>query len=337
MRFTLFILSIAIFTCAALANNAPPLRPGLEPLGFLVGHCWRGQFASGEQDTHCFEPAYDGQHVRDRHEVTGGARVYRGETIYSADGSGAVSFTYWNSQGGVSRGSMRAQGERLDFGDERYRGPDGREVSISTFWRPVGNDAYEAVTASAQSPSMNRTVRYQRVPPEVKISDARGPDGSHILIHETVIDAPVEDVWTAVATAEGWRTWAVPRSWTPEPDIIETSYSMTAVPGDSSTIRQRILARVPGRMIAFRTVKAPDGFPHFEQFRQTTGVIELEAVGEGRTRIRLTGAGYPDSEAGRQLIGFFREGNRISLERLRQRFVSGPVDWSRAQSSTSRQ
>ena len=103
---------IATLMAAALAAQAPApapaVRPGLEPLGFLVGHCWRGTFPdSGEQDTHCFDAVYGGQHVRDRHEVTGGARLYRGESVYSADGAGAVSYTYWNSAGGVSRGSMR--------------------------------------------------------------------------------------------------------------------------------------------------------------------------------------------------------------------------------------
>ena len=121
--------------------------------------------------------------------------------------------------------------------------------------------------------------------------------------------------------AEGWRTWAVPRAWASEPDIIETSYTMNAAPGDPSTIRQRILASIPGRLIVFRTVKAPDGFPNFDTFRQTTGVIELEPIGESRTHVRLTGAGYADTEAGRQLLGFFRDGNRTSLEQLRQRFV----------------
>jgi len=69
---------IATLLAAALAAQAPApapgVRPGLEPLGFLVGHCWRGIFPdSGEQDTHCFDAVYGGQHVRDRHEVTGGA------------------------------------------------------------------------------------------------------------------------------------------------------------------------------------------------------------------------------------------------------------------------
>ena len=64
---------------------------------------------------------------------------------------------------------------------------------------------------------------------------------------------------------------------------------------------------------------------------------DITTVGEGRTRVRVVGAGYPDTEVGRQLVGFFREGNRISLERLRERFVSGPVDWSRLQRSATAQ
>ena len=81
-------------------------------------------------------------------------------------------------------------------------------------------------------------------------------------------------------------------------------------------------------MIAFRTIQAPEGFPHFDVFGQTTGVFELEPAGEGRTRVTVIGAGYPDSEAGRALLAFFREGNRITLERLQRRFTGGPIDWS---------
>ena len=61
-------------------------------------------------------------------------------------------------------------------------------------------------------------------------------------------------------------------------------------------------------------------------------MIELEPQGDRKTRVRIVGAGYPDDEAGRQLIGFFRNGNRISLERLRRRFAEGPIDWTRERS-----
>ncbi len=321
---------IATLIGLALAAEPPALRQGLEPLGFLVGHCWRGEFPdSREQDTHCFEAVYGGQHVRDRHEVSGGRAVYRGETLYSWDGAaGAVAFTYWNSQGGVSRGTMRPGPERLDFGDETYRGPDGRELRISTFWRRVGDDAYEAVTASAESSGMNRTVRYRRVDAGVAVSQVRNSDGSHVLVHEALVDAPPAQVWEAISTAQGWTSWAVPVAWS-QGDLLETSYSPAASRGDRTTIQQRIEARVPGRLLAFRTVKAPDGFPNFETFRQVAHLFEVEPAGEGRTRVRLTGSGYADSEAGRQLLGFFRDGNRVSLERLQRRFVTGPLDWAR--------
>lgn len=319
------LLALAV----AVQQPAEPsaLRPGLEPIAFLVGHCWRGELPTGEADVHCFEPVYGGQHVRDRHEVTGGSGVYAGETFYSADRSGGVAFTYFNSLGGVSRGTMRAGADGLHFGEERYRGPDGKEIALSVSWRPVGEDAYEVVTTSEDAPAMNGTVRYRREDP-VSVREEQAPDGSLTLIHEAVIDAPVEAVWQALATAEGWTGWAVPVAWAPEPDVIETSYDPSARPGGPQTIRQRVLARVPGRMIAFRTVKAPEGFPDFDVFGRTTGVFELEPAGAGRTRVRTVGAGYPDNEAGRRLLGFFREGNKIVLKRLQRRFAEGPIDWA---------
>ena len=73
-------------------------------------------------------------------------------------------------------------------------------MRISSFWRRVGDDAYEAVTQSADAPGMNRTVTYRRVASDVTISETRAPDGSHILVHEIEIDAPAADVWTAIST-----------------------------------------------------------------------------------------------------------------------------------------
>ena len=325
---------ITTLVAVALAAQPPAVRQGLEPLSFLVGHCWRGQFPTGQVDTHCFESVYDGQHIRDRHEVTGGSRPYRGETIYSWDGAAnVVTYTYWNISGGVSRGTMRAEGDRLQFGDETYRGADGRELRMATNWRRNGPDSYESATVSADLPTMNRTIHFERVPPAVAMSESRSADGTTILVHETVIEAPVSEVWNAISTPQGWTSWAVPVAWSTEPGTMETSYDPAASPGDPSTIKHRILASVPGRMIAFRTIKAPEGFPHFDTFSRTTGLFELEPDGESRTRVRVVGSGYPDDEAGRQLLGFFREGNRISLERLRRRFAEGPIDWASERSA----
>jgi len=153
----------------------------------------------------------------------------------------------------------------------------------------------------------------------------RAPDGSHLLINEAVVDAPPADVWAAISTAEGWKSWAVPIAWAPSPDMIETSYAATAKPGDPSTIRQQVLIRVPRRLMVFRTVKAPAGFPDFDTYAKVVSAFELEPAGDGRTRVRLTGTGYDDSEAGRRLLGFFEKGNQVSLDALKARFAKPAV------------
>jgi uncharacterized protein YndB with AHSA1/START domain len=151
---------------------------------------------------------------------------------------------------------------------------------------------------------------------------ARAPDGTHGLTHEAVVDAPPAQVWAAVSTAEGWKSWAVPVAWAPGADVIETSYKPTAAPGDPSTIRQQVLLRLPERLMVFRTVKAPAGFPDFETYAKVVNALELEPMGEERTRVRLTATGYADTEAGRRLLAFFERGNATTMDALKARFAA---------------
>ena len=157
--------------------------------------------------------------------------------------------------------------------------------------------------------------------PAAAATKERAPDGTYLLVNEAVIDAAPAEVWAAVSTADGWKRWAVPVAWAAAPDMIETSYTPTAGPGDPSTIRQQVLLRVPGRLMVFRTVKAPDRFPDFDTYAKVVSAFELEAAGDGRTRIRLTGAGYADTEAGRRLLAFFEKGNQVSLDALKAHFA----------------
>jgi hypothetical protein len=158
---------IAMLMMASAAAAQSELRQEIAPLGFLVGHCWRGKFeARAENDTHCFDSIYGGQHVRDRHEVKNakGEVVYAGETLYSWNGkTRRMEYTYVSSDGAVSHGSLEPKDGALDFGDETYHGPDGKELKISTLLRKAGEAAYETVSRSAANPTGQRVVRYQRV------------------------------------------------------------------------------------------------------------------------------------------------------------------------------
>jgi uncharacterized protein YndB with AHSA1/START domain len=144
-------------------------------------------------------------------------------------------------------------------------------------------------------------------------------DGTATTIHSTIITAPIAEVWTAISTPEGWRGWAAPLArWAEgESDVIETSYNPDELAGGPGAIWQQFVARIPGRLLVFRTIKVPDDFPHGEEYKQVTSFIELQPEGAG-TRLTLTATGYPDSESGRALVAFFAKGNAVALEGLQR-------------------
>ncbi len=311
------------------AQAAPAPAPLLEPLAFLVGHCWQGEIQPDVDNVHCFD-TIEGGRVRDRHDVIrGGETIYSGETTYSWDATAnAAAFVYSSGGAEVGRGHVRPIDGGLDFGRAEY-GTGSSRVSVASRWLRVGGDAYDAIDTSAAA-AHNRTTRYTRMTTApVRVLSITAPDGRRTLVHELVVPAPAAQVFAALATADGWKSWAVPHAWTDpaNSNLLETSYSADPQPGDAANIRQEFLVRLPDRLIVFRTVQTPAGFPHAEDYRQIVSLFELMPEGAG-TRVRLSGVGYPAGVAGETLLGFFREGNRTSLEQLRARFVTGPVDWA---------
>lgn len=154
-------------------------------------------------------------------------------------------------------------------------------------------------------------------------------DGTISLSHAVVVPAPPEQVWAAIATVDGWKSWAVPLAWiaADRPDVIETSYNPAARPGDAMNIENEFVARVPGQKLVFHTIKAPAGFPHFDALKRVTQTFALAPEGSG-TRVSLTGTGYGGDASGQAVLAFFKGGNRVSLEMLRDRFASGPINWT---------
>ncbi|MGK6353895.1 SRPBCC family protein [Sphingomonas sp. DT-207] len=165
---------------------------------------------------------------------------------------------------------------------------------------------------------------------EVDVTLATEADGTRTLAHEITVPAPVTDVWRAIATVEGWRTWAVPlaRQVPGSSDRFETGYDPSAAPGAANTIEQQWVTREAPYRVVFRTTRTPAGFPHGDAYLQVTSSFHLTPVGTSATRVRLTGTGYPPGPAGDTLTNVFREGNRISLQQLHLRFAAGPIDWA---------
>lgn len=117
------LISGLLWTATSLA--APP---AMEPLAPLAGHCWEGTFEGSEaSDRHCFEWLPGGHFLRDRHTVRTGGEPYHGETIHAVEGdSGQLTYTYYNSLGGISHGTI-STGETADslHAEERHVARDG--------------------------------------------------------------------------------------------------------------------------------------------------------------------------------------------------------------------
>jgi uncharacterized protein YndB with AHSA1/START domain len=150
-------------------------------------------------------------------------------------------------------------------------------------------------------------------------------NGSRTLIVEVWVPATPEQVWPAVSTAEGWKSWAVPNAWMAE-GVMETSYTPGAKQGDPANIQHRLTTLIPGTLLAFQTIRTPPGFPHAAAFMGVNQHIELLPDGTG-TRVRLTGSNYPAGAEGTELLGFFQQGNRMTLDKLAARFGLAPLDF----------
>jgi hypothetical protein len=131
---------LGLLLAAQAAAAAPADLSAFKP---FVGSCWRSEFSSSVDDTHCFEAMYGGAHIRDRHEVKeNGKTVYAGETIYSADGPNLV-FTYVNSLGGVGLGKVGSANAVLSFTGSIRPSPDKAQEPINSEWRLIDADHYE--------------------------------------------------------------------------------------------------------------------------------------------------------------------------------------------------
>jgi hypothetical protein len=127
---------IGLILASAAANLIA--EPPLQPWSALIGHCWAGSApGNAGTDTHCFEPVFGGQHVRDRHVVVaGGRQVYSGESIYSASGKKVV-FTYWNSLGGLGSGEAVVNGDQWRFSGTIHATATSAEEPMTATWTMV--------------------------------------------------------------------------------------------------------------------------------------------------------------------------------------------------------
>ena len=152
-----------------------------------------------------------------------------------------------------------------------------------------------------------------------------------ILIQEVSFSAPVEDVWSAYTTEEGWTAWASPRA---EIDLrvggsIRTAYEGEI--GDSNTNTLHIVNYVPRRVLTLKT-DVSSNWPEIMQkdAEKLSNVILFDEIADGVTRIQSFGIGYTDAPEYDQLMNFFIKANEGLYRNLRAYLETGTrVQWGK--------
>jgi uncharacterized protein YndB with AHSA1/START domain len=160
----------------------------------------------------------------------------------------------------------------------------------------------------------------------------RDATGHRVMKLSAVVRASLDDAWAAFTTDAGYQRWAAPVAHITlgNDGMMETSYDPAARIGVSDTIRNRIVAYEPERLLVIQNVHVPKGAPFDPVLTASIRtIITFAAVDKLHTRVTVSQVGYGDGAGYETMYGHFRAGNAFELRQLAQSFVTGPVDWSK--------
>jgi uncharacterized protein YndB with AHSA1/START domain len=144
------------------------------------------------------------------------------------------------------------------------------------------------------------------------------------IVHEAIVNAPVDRVWEAFTTKGGIESWMAV-SGDVDPRVggkMRVTHRKGADLDGETAIHQTILSVDPQRMLSFRTVKSPEDFPFAATIGRTWTVIYFEALDANRTKVTVRMLGYSNDAEMLKMRAFFEVGNKATLDALVKRFAS---------------
>jgi len=143
------------------------------------------------------------------------------------------------------------------------------------------------------------------------------------LDFEVEVPGTTKDVWTALSTTEGLKTWLAPET---RVDLRKGGDWVVLFNGASAG-GGTITDFVDGKSLTIKAM-APESFPTVRKER-TTATFEIEPAKDGKASIvRLHQTGWKTGEEWDKAFDYLATGNAQLLNQLRMRFVSGPFDWA---------
>ncbi|MEM7201099.1 MAG: SRPBCC domain-containing protein [Planctomycetota bacterium] len=147
-----------------------------------------------------------------------------------------------------------------------------------------------------------------------------------ILVQEAWFEAPIEAVWQAYTTSDGWTAWASPKA---EIDLrvgglVRTHYDKAAAIGDPGTNTLTIVNYVPHQLLTLRADLRANWPEILKQDADNlTNPILFEAIAPKLTRVMSYGVGYRDAPEYDKLLSMFSKANETLLEALKVYLETG--------------
>lgn len=139
------LLSLALGAASAGAATPPAGPAQFGWLGMLAGRCWRGEYATGDGDTQCYEWQY-GRYLRGTISIKttgkdGTPLVISGDSVFDWDEkAGRIRYSNWSDTGSLQHGEAYYEDGILRFPDVRSRDEEPRTRSS---WRLIDDKSFE--------------------------------------------------------------------------------------------------------------------------------------------------------------------------------------------------
>ena len=143
------------------------------------------------------------------------------------------------------------------------------------------------------------------------------------IVHEGIVNAPVDQVWAAFTTVEGLESWMAAHA-TIELKIggrMKTQYDPKGTVDDAKAIENTILSYEPLRMLSIKVAKAPDTFPFPNAIKNMWTIVYFTPEGDKTTRVREVSMGFGNDNESKKMREFFNRGNAFTLQKLQKRFA----------------
>ena len=140
-----------------------------------------------------------------------------------------------------------------------------------------------------------------------------------VLTQSFIVDTPLELVWDAYTTGEGWEMWAAPLA---QVNLtiggkIRTNYNPNASLEDSTTNTLTIVNYVPLKLLTLQA-DVTKNWPVFMQkdHKRLFNVIVFEEINERQTKVISYGIGYTTDPDYMELMNYFIPANEGLLNKL---------------------